>query len=142
MCRELETIKFCSCKENLNLSKRKKQNQYIWILERVKEVNTSGMLGLTMLPKDQLDELIPEFIVQELNTTNLFDFEYTPMDNDSLRIERVHRTKSRKKEYLFGEYLNFYYSNGAWHIGQVDPFSYYLEVHKDGKVKIEKVTTH
>jgi len=141
MCKDLERIRFCSCPENLDLSKSDKEVNYIWILERVRALDTSGMLGLTMLPSQQLDQLIPEFIVQELNSKHLFDFEYQPQDNDSLRIERVDRSKSEKREYLFGEYLNFRFANGSWHIGQVPPFSYHLDVHKNGKVEIGRSST-
>jgi len=139
MCKiELETIKFCSCPENLDLNKTTNASNYLWILDRVVGLDTSGMLGLTMLPTDQLDHLIPEFIVQELNSKHLFDFEYEPQENDQLRIERIDRSKTRKNEYLFGEYLEFHYYNGQWLIGGVSPFMYHLENYKNGKIKLGK----
>ncbi len=139
MCKiELETIKFCSCPENLDLNKAENKSNYVWILDRVVGLETSGMLGLTMLPTDQLDKLIPEFIVQEINSKNLFDFEYKPKENDRLRIERIDRSKTRENEYLFGDYLDFHYFNGQWLIGGVSPFMYHLENYKNGKVKLGK----
>lgn len=139
MCKiELETIKFCSCPDNLDLRKTNKKSNYIWILDRVVGLDTSGMLGMTMLPTNQLDNLIPEFIVQELNSKNLFDFEYEPRENDQLRIERIDRSKNKNSEYLFGEYLEFHFCNGEWLIGGVSPFMYHLENYKNGKIKLGK----
>lgn len=140
MCEALETIKFCSCEENLDLSKSEKDRHYIWILSRVREINTSGVMGLTLLPGFELDELIPEFIVEELNSKYLFDFEFDPQENDSLRIERIDRKKNQRDEYLFGNYLNFYFRKGEWHIGQTNPFMFHSEVHKNGHVTIKKVS--
>ncbi|WP_420572350.1 hypothetical protein [Kordia sp.] len=139
MCKALEDIRFCSCPENLDLSQSKEKTHYIWIMNRVIGLDTTGVMGLTMLPKDKLDDLIPEFIVQELNSKNLFDFEYEPQENDDIRIERIDRHKTRKNEYLFGEYLSFHFFCGEWHIGQTNPFMYHSKIHKNGKVKITKI---
>jgi len=142
MCKELDTIKFCSCSENIDLNKNKNDSNYIWILDRVIDLDRSGLMGMTMLPTDQLDDLIPEFIVQELNSKNLFDFEYEPKENDRLRIERIDRSKTRENEYLFGEYLDFHFFNGQWLIGGVSPFMYKLENYKKGKIELGKKPSH
>jgi hypothetical protein len=138
MCEKLDTIKFCSCNADIDLNKSNNDSNYIWILERVVGLDRSGLIGLTMLPTKQLDELVPEFIVQKLNSENLFDFEYEPKENDSLRIERIDRSKTKHKEYLFGQYLDFHYFKGKWYIGGVNPFMYNLENYKNGKVKLVK----
>lgn len=139
MCKiELDTIKFCSCPENLDLNKTGNDSNYVWILDRVVGPDTSGLIGMTMLPTDQLDNLIPEFIVQELNSKNLFDFEYTPKENDNLRIERIDRSKTRENEYLFGEYLDFHFNGKEWLVGGVASFMYELENYKNGIVKLGK----
>ena len=136
MCKEIETITFCSCSENLNIDNDGDSSNYIWILERVIGFDRSGLIGMTLLPAKHLDNLHPEFILQELNTKQLFDFEYLPKDNDSLRIERINRRNRQQREYLYGEYLNFYYFKNEWHIGQVSPFMYDLMDYRDGKVKL------
>lgn len=139
MCKALETIKFCACPENLNLKKSNNTYNYVWILQRVDRTDDSGLMGMTMLPTDQLDQLKPEFIVQELNSKHLFDFEYLPKENDCLRIERIDRAKTRENEYLFGEYLDFSFFLGEWHIGGVSPFMYIMKDYKKGNVEIEKI---
>ncbi len=136
MCKVIESIKLCSCTENLDLTKNAEETSYIWILDRAVESNHSGMLGLTMLPTEKLDELTPAFIVSELNKKNIFDFEYQPQDNDQLHIERIDRAKTRDQEYLFGEYLEFSFFKGSWKIGGVSPFSYHLEEYKNGQIKL------
>jgi len=138
MCKEVESITFCSCTENLNLESNNNTSNYVWILQRVIGPDTTGLMGMTLLPSEQLDNLIPEFILLELNSKKIFDFEYLPKDNDSLRIERIDRKKKKEREYLFGEYLNFYYFKNEWHIGQVSPFIYKFEDYKNGEIKLEK----
>ncbi len=141
MCKAIESIKLCSCSENLDLTKNDNETNYVWILERVIENNRSGMLGLTILPAKQLDALTPAFIVLELNKKNIFDFEYLPQDNDLLRIERIDRAKTREKEYLFGEFLKFHFYKGEWKIGGVSPFTYHLGRYKHGKLKLDFTKT-
>lgn len=137
MCEETKSIKLCSCPENLDLTKSKNDSDYVWLLDRVVGPDTSGMIGLAMLPEEQLDELTAEFIVQELNAKNLFDFDYSPQENDQLRIERIVKKKPKKRSY-YGEYLDFNYFNGQWEIGSVLPFSYHLETFKKGVVELVK----
>ena len=138
MCKAIETITFCSCEENLDLSKSDADLNYIWILERVESIKSIKLVGMTMVPTNQLDQLSDEFVVKALNSKHLFDFDYEPNENDSLTIERVNRKELKFSEGFVGEYLRFKFSEGQWIIGQVNIFHYHLEVYKNGKVKISK----
>ncbi len=95
-----------------------------------------------MLPTEQLDDLAPEFIVTQLNSENLFDFEYEPKENDRLRIKRINRSKTRDNQYRLGEYLDFHYFNGEWCVGGVSPFMYKLKSYKKGKIQLGKRPAH
>lgn len=129
MCKiEVGSITFCSCAENLDLTKDGNDFQYVWILDRVVGKDKSGIIGLVLMPANELDNLRPDFIVQELNTKNLFDFEYQPQKNDQLRIEK-------HDDGNFDPCLKFHFDN-QWHIGGLLPFTYQLEVYKKGKVRL------
>ncbi len=137
MCKASKTIRFCSCEDNLvKATKHLKSIFYVWTLDRVVGFSDSGMDGLAMFPSEQLDELLPEFILKELNSKKLFDFDYIPQDNDSLQIKRVNPKKRYEKKELIGDHLNFYFEFGEWHIGYISPFTYNLKVYKNGKVEV------
>ncbi|WP_298425387.1 hypothetical protein [uncultured Kordia sp.] len=138
MCKPISVIRFCSCAENLEANKHRKDIYYVWTLERVSGLNDIAMDGMLMEPSVQLDELLPEYILKELNSKNRFDFEYQPQQNDSLHIKRIHPKKRYHKKKLIGDNLNFYFLADRWHIGYPDGFTYLFETHKNGKVEILK----
>lgn len=144
MCKTTENIQLCSCSENLDLSENAEESTYIWILERVVGMDSTGLIGMAILPKNKIGELTSGCILKELRVRNIFDFDYEPKDNDSLRIERIDRQQqiAIKREYLFGEFLNFNYFKGEWRIGRNSPFTYESEVYKDGIVKLKKLENH
>lgn len=111
----------------------------MWTLERISGINDFAMDGLLMENPEQLDELIAEFILKELNSKKMFDFEYEPKENDSLRIERIHPKKRYQKKKQIGTHLNFYYQFDKWHIGYPDVFTYQHESYKNGKVEISEI---
>ncbi|WP_430409713.1 hypothetical protein [Kordia sp.] len=140
MCKASETIRFCSCADNLeNASKHSKSIYYVWTIERILGINDFAMDGLLMEDPKQLDELVAETILRKLNSKNLFDFDYKPQDNDSLEIKRVNPKKRYQKKKCIGTHLNFYYLFNKWHIGYADVFTYQLESYKNGKVEILKI---
>ncbi|WP_420572351.1 hypothetical protein [Kordia sp.] len=137
MCQVSQTIKFCSCSDKLaEATKHVKSIYYIWKIERVVGINDFAMDGLLMEDPKQLDELSADAILKELNSKNLFDFDYKPQDNDSLEIKRVNPKKKHHKKKLIGSHLNFYYLIDKWHIGYPDAFTYQHEMYKKGNVKV------
>lgn len=139
MCKTLETIRFCSCADNLeSATKHAKSIYYVWTMEHATGFNDIAMDGLLMAYPEQLDELYAEFIVKELNSKNVFDFDYQPKENDSLRIERVNPKKRYEKKELIGDHLNFYFKFDEWQIGYPTPFTYEYEIYKNGNVEIIK----
>jgi hypothetical protein len=136
MCQVSSSIKFCSCADNLaEATKNAKSIYYIWTLNRLVRVDYLELDGIFLDDPLQLDELYAETIVKALNEKNLFDFEYTPNENDQLKIERVNPKKRYEKKKLVGIHLDFYYSQDKWHIGTPKELSYEYEVYKNGKVE-------
>lgn len=142
MCEVSKTIKFCSCKDNLSEAhKHAKSMYYVWTLESVTGSSELAMDGLLMEEPTQLDELSAEKIVKELNSKNLFDFDYQPINDDTLEIKRVQPKKRypknrRNKTKLIGSHLSFYYWLDKWHIGYAGGFENIYKIYKSGKVEI------
>ncbi|WP_298519238.1 hypothetical protein [uncultured Kordia sp.] len=137
MCQISQQIKFCSCSDKLAAAtKHLKSIYYVWTIERVSGISDFAMDGLVMDDPTQLDELSAEKILKELNSKNLFDFDYKPKDNDNLEIKRVNPKKRYEKKKLIGSNLNFYYLFDKWHLGYSGSFSYEYEHYKNGYLEI------
>ena len=135
MCKEIQTITFCSCKEEIEKttqkkSKRKKkqkllksfsqslkeQIQSYWLLyrldnERLEKFNQKASIeeyevGRFLYPPTEVST--QEIILKNLNQRNCFDFDYLPQKHDILKIYIF----SEGKEYYYG----FEYLQGKWHI--------------------------
>ena len=125
MCDLTQDFILCSCgEEDL-------PNEKIgWILKRKNEaleyMTSKGMPALNFLTEDQKE--VKTSIVQRLNASNCFDFDYEPKNDDFLRIRS---NENKKSWYAF----RFYY--GEWIEDDSTSYSGWrsqLENHKTGKI--------
>ena len=101
MCDLNGPFRLCSCSEDIDYSKPH------WIL-RMNNINDGEEMMVTigmMTPINLIDKIERRKILRRLNTINVFDFEYTPKDNDQLELN-------------FQEYdgYKFTFKNGKWKI--------------------------
>jgi hypothetical protein len=139
MCDKIYDFKLCTCidkpaihnkKSRRNKNKEKQADVYKWTLLRYVETVHSGEMGRVIMPSKDIGEgLTEEFVLEKLNTANCFDFNYTPQDRDSLKIQLNDR---------WDKYLAFGYENGKWTIGA--SFDAFNDVLKDiGKGELKKI---
>lgn len=140
MCKTGKQITFCTCKNepkqivHHKKSKRWRQKNplafaYVWTLSRFSEYFDSMMEGLMMEASDKLgEELTKEFVLEELNSRNCFDFEYIPHEGDCLSIHANNHW----------DFLSFIYREGVWVADQYDCFYVRTEKMEEGKLLIEE----
>lgn len=85
------------------------------------------------------EELTYNYIIEKLNTKNLFDFNYIPSEGDTLfiRIEYVYKV-IKKKHGSLGIYMSFTFKNNEWTEHFHDPFCDITEEFKKGILKINE----
>lgn len=158
MCEKDSKIHFCTCKKevvyseltdeieslyeekkaeaSLALFKGSYLDTYIkWELERF--VKKGNVLGEVIAPVNKLtEELNAEYLEQELNKTNLFDFDYTPKEMDSLRISKKYKyveLNDNPRPSLFLDFMSFNFESGKWIFGMSEMVVY--KEMKKGKIK-------
>ena len=92
MCNPIQGFKLCTCAEepvvHNKKSRRHKNNTgdspvYTWHLLRYVKTEPSGMLGLVRMPAHDIGSGLTEAtVLEQLNTVNCFDFDYTPQEKD------------------------------------------------------------
>jgi len=96
------------------------------------------ILGELITPSNKLnDEFDSHFFEKELNRANLFDFEYTPKELDSLDIFKKYKyieLDDKPRPILFRDFMTFNFVDGKWNFGMSGMAAY--ETIKKGKVKI------
>lgn len=141
MCKPTENLLLCTCEEiekppvHHKKSKRwiKKQGienteEYIWYLSRYKGRYEGDEIGSIVFPSQWLTKNISSAcVLEELNKRNCFDFEYTPVEKDSLGI-------GIKDNYRI--YLYFTYENGCWIESMPLPFDIVTVRFKKGLVQL------
>lgn len=141
MCKVGKKITFCSCKnepkETVHHKKSKRwkaknpapPTHYVWTLVQFaghyEEIYMEGEIAT---PSSQLDEcLTNEFVLEEINSRNCFDFAYIPKEGDSLGIRRSDRWT----------FLSYIFAEGTWEVGHYSAFYTRTEKIDSGEVKIE-----
>jgi hypothetical protein len=105
------------------------QEVLTWSLARHLGMQDCLIIGPLIHPSLEIaDELSSKWVENELNKSNCFDFDYTPLEKDWLRISGG-----------FGEYLSFVFLGKSWHrdkrLGLRDEF----EMIHEGRVLYEKL---
>ena len=109
MCEVFQEYKLCTCSDKID-----KKKPY-WVLNKgvpKKDERETSILGTLIYSEDLiLKEITEERLLQDLNSKNIFDFDYRPSENDILK--------------LFDGKFNYHFnhSNNEWRIFDKSPFS-------------------
>ena len=108
-----------------------------WLLQRYKDYS-SGIIGITRMPSDKINDIITsDYILELLNSDDkVFDFEYSPKEKDILYI-----SESYEYSYVDGhdrpsidKTMNFKYENSQWIKGRYS-LSSRFDIIADGKIQ-------
>ncbi|MCD1116981.1 hypothetical protein [Chryseobacterium turcicum] len=148
MCEISNELKFCTCLElkdleiiNIHQKLEKFQNKklpnskesYSWIIyEYIGHQSNEGIMGLLDMPSEKIGfSLTEEFVLDNINNKNCFDFDYHPKEGDNLQINF-----QRNKYWV--EFLSFIYHNNIWKADSYDAFTEIIELKKFGILKVKK----
>ena len=146
MCDLNGPFRLCTCSSEIDYTKPH------WIL-RINSVNNGEEIMVTigmMIPPNLINKIERRKILRRLNTVNVFDFEYSPSENDQLELnleEDDGYTFNFKKgkwvfEEWYGEHQEFEYKNQKEGIIESLPsqlkevYNQYLSVLEDGQPDI------
>ena len=146
MCDLNGPFRLCTCSSEIDYTKPN------WIL-RINSVNNGEEIMVTigmMIPPNLINKIERRKILRRLNTVNVFDFEYSPSENDQLELnleEDDGYTFNFKKgkwvfEEWYGEHQEFEYKNQKEGIIESLPsklkkvYKQYLSVLEDGQPDI------
>ena len=146
MCDLNGPFRLCTCSSEIDYTKPH------WIL-RINSVNNGEEIMVTigmMIPPNLINKIERRKILRRLNTVNVFDFEYSPSENDQLELnleEDDGYTFNFKKgkwvfEEWYGEHQEFEYKNQKEGIIESLPsklkkvYKQYLSVLEDGQPDI------
>ena len=157
MCKQDFVIRFCTCEPkeedkavvHNKTSRRFKvkfdRNEYfkkhlVWSLRKYSHTYNSGIDGRCVTPVHKLTEdLTSDYLQEQLNSNNLFDFDYIPFEGDclSIRFDYVNQ-EIKKKEFRppLWEYIVFIYRDGKWVSDYYDSWDIRLKDYKNGKLEI------
>ena len=114
MCSTSTEMIFCSCDDMLGGNE--KTGEYTWSLTRYVGRSKSIRLGKILKPSEDLGNAITiERVLKEMNSRHCFDFDYTPQENDSLRIRNGQKGEAYK-------YLTIVYTDNTWIAGSNGTF--------------------
>ena len=146
MCDLNGPFRLCTCSSEIDYTKPH------WIL-RINSVNNGEEIMVTigmMIPPNLINKIERRKVLRRLNTVNVFDFEYSPSENDQLELnleEDDGYTFNFKKgkwvfEEWYGEHQEFEYKNQKEGIIESLPsklkkvYTQYLSVLEDGQPDI------
>lgn len=150
MCKSNLEIRFCTCEiKNSGMKfhadpEQEKEEYYkkhfIWTLRRYFGEKETGMLGQMIMPVEKLNEdLTASYLLNQLNSKNLFDFDYSPTEGDNLEIRQDYlysEVKGFPRQELYN-YLSFIFRKGKWVEEVYDVFSDKTRRFKKGTLEIE-----
>lgn len=131
MCSFKNGLIFCTCDDPRTIIHHKKKRrkagiiEYLWELRRCVGEASEMIAGLYEMPSSQLgDALTATQVLEALHTGAAFDFDYQPVEGDSLSV------------YTDGtrDYMEFLYREGQWVEDQHSPFMVETEKLLNGKV--------
>jgi hypothetical protein len=128
MCIANNELKFCTCVEG-NIYEVK--NVYIWTLARYIGSKESRIRGKIMKPsKDFENGITADKIISKLNAGNIFDFDYTPQERDTLYISF---NAQHRAEY---KYFSLIFRDKTWQEGTNPIFTSINNKIAESEVKI------
>ena len=122
MCDLNGPFKLCSCADEIDLSKP----HWKLHMNSIGEGEIQSVLGMPVFEFHMLDVIQERKILRRLNTTNVFDFEYHPNENDKLFIHE-------DEDY----YIEFEFKKGKWKKVEFLGMHTHFEFEKESKGIIE-----
>ena len=114
MCSKSDGFKLCTCSDDID------EDKPHWILERLKtKKNGSKFMVIGTFDVNYLENL--EYVLEQLNNHNPFDFDYKPINRDLLTLK-----------FEDGEFNLFYY-NKRW-----TDFDKYEDLEENQKEEVQK----
>lgn len=128
MCTPNTELQFCTCADEIELTTN---NIYVWKLYRYIGSKESRLVGKILIPIVDFENGISvENIISKLNYGNIFDFDYSPSERDSIHI-------SYNAEYHFEyKYFELIYKKGKWREGGNPFFTSIEETIAKGEIKV------
>lgn len=137
MCDFSKGFKLCTCQDKAmpiihhKKSKRRKRHipilpEFAWTLSRYLGYTSDEftMEGIAAIPSQVLNQqLTADFVLEQLNQSNCFDFDYQPSKGDCLIIR-----------HSGSGFLSFIFQKGKWTIDHYHIFTDRTEKIKGGKV--------
>ena len=84
MCEEFQEYKLCACSDKIDKSKP------YWVLNKgipKKDERGFSILGTLIYSEEEiLREITEDRLLLDLNSKNIFDFDYRPTENDILKL--------------------------------------------------------
>ena len=113
MCDVNGKFKLCTCSEKID-----KKKPY-WVLNKgvpKKDERETSILGTLIYSEDEiLKEISEERLLQDLNSKNIFDFDYKPSENDILKLY----DGNYNYYFIFSKIKN----HSKWKVLETGPFS-------------------
>ena len=131
MCTPNTKLQFCTCIEGDIYDVK---DIYIWTLRRYVDSKESLMRGKIMKStKDFENGISVGNIIAKLNLENIFDFEYTPQEKDSLNISF---NAENKEEY---KYFTLIFKENIWQEGRNPAFVSINKSIAEGEIIIKEI---
>jgi len=112
-------------KSRRNKNKKNQPMEYTWTLFKFLGMSKVREVGKYLFPSSDVGNgLTSNFVLNELNKRNCFDFEYKPNQGDNLMISR---------EDSFNR-IEFIYRDGKWEEDHYSPFDHEFEKIDHGKI--------
>lgn len=130
MCLNNDTFKFCTCID----SETKKEESvflkgYTWTLTRLVGLKKSLIRGKIVLPEKDLGSgLTVENMLRQLENDQVFDFDYSPSENDCLEISAPMAEHKIR-------YFKLLYKDGGWTEGSNPAFISITSQVAEGKIR-------
>lgn len=151
MCKPNSTVHFCTCasitKKSLPIGNRGAvdkteyaKSHFIWTLYKYLGKKNDLMVGEIVMPVENLGEkMTSEYLLQQLNSKNRFDFEYSPSEGDNLEIRKEYVYKNLREQHRpdLYDYLSFILRKGKWVEDYYDFFTDKTRQFKKGKVEFK-----
>lgn len=135
MCNFNQGFILCKCNDPRTVvhnkkSRRNKGNssvEYALTLNRFIGRSEKGERGRYVMPINDIGYgLTADFVVNQLNIRNCFDFDYIPNEGDNLIITRNEPN----------DRIEFIFKNGKWIDDHYSPFNHETETFDNGKLKV------
>ncbi len=128
MCTPNTELQFCTC---IGGDIYETKNIYIWTLYSYMGSRESGIRGKILMPTNDFENGISaENILLKLNNGNIFDFDYTPQERDTIHLSFNAKNRAEYK------YFSVILRDGVWQEGGNPYFTSIKKEIAEGEIKV------